>query len=231
MGWSLTCVAERVRERFKGEVSSTLDQDVHEGVVGDAGVASAKELSDGVGMGEGSHRDAVGAFAHREEFGSDSVVESHGAFSVVISVSRPGWRPSVVLLPTPDGRRKEVVMPDLIPSRMNDLTPSVGGRVSTLIATDRRLGRALTGLERHTIVRAASVQAHAMVQTQKMHEIDHLTREAMSGQAMLNQWAATLAHGDPFLTDDLKFFTDVARIGKGEVIADTISDYCQEGRR
>jgi hypothetical protein len=48
---------------------------------------------------------------------------------------------------------------------------------------------------------------------------------------MLSHWAATLAKGDAFLTDDLKFFTDVAKLGKGEIIADTISDFCQEGRR
>ncbi len=116
-------------------------------------------------------------------------------------------------------------------SRSADLRPTVGGGLEARGVADRRLMRSLSALERRTVVRAASVQAHAMVQTQKMHEIDHLTREAMSGQAMLNQWAATLAHGDPFLADDLKFFTDVARIGKGEVIADTISDFCQEGRR
>ncbi len=47
---------------------------------------------------------------------------------------------------------------------------------------------------------------------------------------MLSQWAATLAQSDAFLADDLKFFLDLAKMGKGEIIADTISDYCQEGR-
>lgn len=122
-------------------------------------------------------------------------------------------------------------MAELIPTARREERPTVGMGVSSLVASDRRLARSLGSLERHTVLRAASVQAHAMVQTQKVHEIDHLTREAMSGQAMLNQWAATLAHGDPFLADELKFFTDVARIGKGEIIADTIADYCQEGRR
>jgi hypothetical protein len=88
----------------------------------------------------------------------------------------------------------------------------------------------MANIERRTIVRMVSVQAHAIVQNEKVHEIDRLTREAMTGQAMLQQWATTLAHGDPFVADELKFFTDVARMGKGEIIADTISDYCQEGR-
>lgn len=96
---------------------------------------------------------------------------------------------------------------------------------------DRRTARGLSSIERQTILRIANVQGHAMVQTEKVHEIDRLTREAMSGQAMLNQWASTLAQGDPFMVDDLKFFRDLAKMGKGEIIADTISDYCQEGRR
>lgn len=114
-------------------------------------------------------------------------------------------------------------MPDLVPRSQNDLT--MRGPVP------RRTRGALESIERSTITRAAAVRGHAIVQNEKLHEIDHLTREAMSGQALLNQWAGTLAHGDPFLADELKFFTDVARMGKGEIIADTISDFCQEGRR
>lgn len=119
---------------------------------------------------------------------------------------------------------------NLIPTRQSSLTPTVGAGASGVVP-DRRTGRALTSLQGHTVVRMASVQAHALVQNEKLHEIDRLTREAMTGQALLNQWASTLAHGDPFLADELKFFTDVARLGKGEIIADTISDFCQEGRR
>lgn len=44
---------------------------------------------------------------------------------------------------------------------------------------------------------------------------------------MHNRWGATLAQGDAFLADDLKFFLDVAKMGKGEIIADTVSDFCQ----
>lgn len=84
-------------------------------------------------------------------------------------------------------------MPDLIPTSTRETRPTVGTGVSTLVASDRRLARSLGSLERHTVMRAASVQAHAMVQNEKLHEIDHLTREAMAGQAMLNQWASTLS--------------------------------------
>ncbi len=123
-------------------------------------------------------------------------------------------------------------MSNLIPSsRQSDLTPSVGFGLSARTGDDRRTSRALTRIERNTLVRLASVQGHAMVQVAKGHEIDNLTRESMSGQALLSRWGATLAQGDAFLADDMRFFTELAKMGKGEIIADTISDFCQEGRR
>jgi hypothetical protein len=122
-------------------------------------------------------------------------------------------------------------MSNLVPkSSTTEVVPNVGVGLSALAGTDRRTSRALSTVQRNTLVRMASVQAHAIVQNEKLHEIDRLTREAMSGQAMLSRWAATLAQGEPFLADDLKFFTDVAKMGKGEIIADTISDFCREGR-
>jgi hypothetical protein len=117
--------------------------------------------------------------------------------------------------------------PDLIP-----FGPDRGvGGLNGLAASDLRTRRSLSAIERRTLIRLASVQGHALVQNEKLHEIDRLTREAVSGQALLSHWAATLAKGDAFLTDELKFFTDLARIGKGEIVADTVSDFCQEGRR
>ena len=93
-----------------------------------------------------------------------------------------------------------------------------------------RTARALAVVEHTTLVRLARVQAESIVQTEKVHEIDHVSREAMTGHAMLHRWASTLASGDPFITDDLKFFLDVAKLGKGEVIADTIDTFCRESR-
>ncbi len=95
----------------------------------------------------------------------------------------------------------------------------------------RRTSRALTNLEERTLLRFADVQAEGFVAVEKTKEIDRLTREAASGHAMLLRWCDTLAAGDPFVADELKFFTDIARMGKGEIIADTIDTYCREGRR
>lgn len=81
-----------------------------------------------------------------------------------------------------------------------------------------------------TAVRVQATLGDSTVAAAKLHELDHLTREAMSGQAMLRQWGAILAAGDPFAADDLKFFTDTAKLGKGEIIADVVSSLCRESR-
>src|SRR5687768_8425513 len=94
----------------------------------------------------------------------------------------------------------------------------------------RKTARELASVQHRTIVRTAGVQGEAIVQATKLHEIDHLTREAMTGQALLCKWRDTLAAGDPFLGDELKFFCDIARLGKGEIIADTITAYSRECR-
>jgi len=89
------------------------------------------------------------------------------------------------------------------------------------------LNRDLARVERTALVRMAQVQADGFVQTEKVHEIDHLTREAMTGHAMLQGWANQLAGDDLLLRDELRFFTDTARLGVGEVLADTVSKFCQ----
>ena len=73
-------------------------------------------------------------------------------------------------------------MSNLVPkSSTTEVVPSVGVGLSALAGTDRRTSRALSTVQRNTLVRMASVQAHAIVQNEKLHEIDRLTREAMSG--------------------------------------------------
>lgn len=60
----------------------------------------------------------------------------------------------------------------------DELTPTVGANPATLAAADRRTSQALAAVQRNTIIQMASVQAHAMVQDEKTHEIDRLTRES-----------------------------------------------------
>jgi hypothetical protein len=117
-------------------------------------------------------------------------------------------------------------MPDLIPAHRTGAQPT-----GTSARPSRSTSRGLARLEEQTLLRMAGVQAEGMVQTEKLREIDTLAREAMTGHAMLRQWSDTLAGGDPFLADELKFFTDAARLGKGEILADTIDSFCRESRR
>jgi hypothetical protein len=112
-------------------------------------------------------------------------------------------------------------MPDLIPYA--DRRPERLG--------NRQTSRALARLEHQTLVRLATVQADGLVQAEKLREVDHLAREAMTGQAMLRKWADTLAAGDPFVADELKVFGDLARAAKSEIISDAIARYCRESRR
>ena len=119
-------------------------------------------------------------------------------------------------------------MPNLMPSTDRSAGSQQFGIERPFIL--RQTGRALDRIGQRTILRLATVQAEGVVQTEKVKEIDHLTREAMTGQAMLNQFREVLAHGNLLLADELRFFTDMARIGKGEIIADTIDSFCRESR-
>lgn len=119
-------------------------------------------------------------------------------------------------------------MPNLIPSTDRSVSNRGLGIERPFIL--RQTSRALDRIQAQTVLRVATVQAEGLVQTEKAREIDHLTRDAMSGQALLAKWRDTLANGDPFVADELRFFTDMARLGKGEIIANTIESYCRESR-
>src|SRR6202521_5189311 len=87
-------------------------------------------------------------------------------------------------------------------------------RAERMLATRR--AQQMADVHYSTAVRLATVQAEGIVQTEKVHELDHLTREAITGHVMLARWASTLAAGDPFIADDLRFFMDTNKLGKGE---------------
>lgn len=89
----------------------------------------------------------------------------------------------------------------------------------------RQVVRTLESVEGSTLVRTALVRGEALVAKGKLDEIDFLAWKAMSGHAMLDGWANHLAGENPVLMDELRFFKDMARLGKGEVIADTIDKF------
>jgi hypothetical protein len=83
--------------------------------------------------------------------------------------------------------------------------------------------RALAQINQDTLIRVAQVQGEGIVQGEKLHEIDRLAHDAMAGQALLYGWETHLAGEDPVLRHELHFFSDMAKLAKGEVIADTVA--------
>lgn len=95
----------------------------------------------------------------------------------------------------------------------------------------RGVMKAMQNLRNQTLVRSAQAQATAMVVHEQMRNVDHLAREAVTGQAFLRQWTHSVAHGDPVLADELDFFVGLARMAKGQVIADYVDDCCRQNGR
>jgi hypothetical protein len=89
----------------------------------------------------------------------------------------------------------------------------------------RRVERRHAELEGATLLRAAAVRGEAIVASEKGDEIDYLVWKAMKGHADLVRWANHLAGDDIILADELRFFKDTARLGKGEIIADVIDTF------
>ena len=83
--------------------------------------------------------------------------------------------------------------------------------------------RDLGYVDRQTVVRVAAVQAEGIAQAEKVRELDYLAEVAMLGQALVVRYRDVVAGADPLLQDELRFITDMARLGKGEIIADTIA--------
>jgi hypothetical protein len=123
---------------------------------------------------------------------------------------------------------EESVMSNIEPCRSVIVRPST--TVGTLAVRRQalRTARALAAIEHRALARTAEVQAEGFVAGAKVHELDALAREAVTGQAMLANWRDTVAGGDVLLADELRMFTDVARLGKGEILADTVSTFCRE---
>lgn len=113
---------------------------------------------------------------------------------------------------------------------MGDLVPVRPGGLTHRSPADRALARierqgqlALARINQQTLLRVAEVEGESIVQGQKLHEVDRLAHDAMSGQALLYAWETHFAGEDPVLRSELHFFSDVAKLSKGEIIADTVT--------
>lgn len=114
---------------------------------------------------------------------------------------------------------------------MSELERAPASGASNLPATfgDRmrpaRVGRALAAIEQRSVVRMATVQGEGFVEAEKLREIDRLAHTAMSGQAFLRGWVNHLAGDDMVMADELRFYTDLAKLGKGDIIAGAIDRF------
>ncbi|HLX87236.1 MAG TPA: hypothetical protein VKR22_02070 [Acidimicrobiales bacterium] len=96
--------------------------------------------------------------------------------------------------------------------------------VDRALARIERQGQlALARIQQTTLLRCAEVQAEAIVQGEKLHEIDRLVDDAISDQAFLYAREGHWAGEDPVLRSDLHFFSDMAKLAKGELIGDTVT--------
>lgn len=101
----------------------------------------------------------------------------------------------------------------------SDLTP-LGGRQPR----SRREQRA-AALARYDIEgRLRAVRDDGLVNAAQLRDLDHQTFTAMTGQAMLSKAASAMSQGDPFLESDLRFFTEIARLAKGELLVEAAED-------
>ena len=105
------------------------------------------------------------------------------------------------------------------PSLPSDLTP-YGARQPR----NRREQRA-AALARYDVEgRLCAVHDDGLVNAAQLRELDHLAFTAMTGQAMLSKAASAMSQGDPFLESDLRYFSDIARLAKGELLAEAAED-------
>ncbi len=88
--------------------------------------------------------------------------------------------------------------------------------------------REVEALRHQTGMRALVVQAEAYVAKEKAGEVAALTRDAMTDYAMLSNYADVISGNNMFLRDELRFYTDIARLGAGEIIASTVDKFCRE---
>jgi NAD(P)-dependent dehydrogenase (short-subunit alcohol dehydrogenase family) len=92
----------------------------------------------------------------------------------------------------------------------------------------RSASRALANIGDNTLVRMAGVNAAEILQGEKLHAVDRLATTAMYGQTMLAYTRVALAGADVELYDELRFFTEIARMGKGEIIVRALDQFSRE---
>jgi hypothetical protein len=110
------------------------------------------------------------------------------------------------------------------PARVVPSRPMVGPTFAERLQAGKT-GRALAAIEQRAVVRSAEVQEEGFVNAEKLREADRLGHVAMSGQAFLRGYAEHVAGENLALSDDCRFFIDVIKLAKGEIVADALDSF------
>lgn len=95
----------------------------------------------------------------------------------------------------------------------------------------RRAAMQISTIESNLSIRLAAIEGEAFASADVLQVADRLAFSAMVGQSLLVNAAATLAGGDPFLADELKTFTEIAKITKAGVIVRAVDSIERINRR
>jgi hypothetical protein len=113
-------------------------------------------------------------------------------------------------------------MSDLVPTHASGVTPAF---------TSPGLNRQLARIGRNTLIRVANVRAEADISADKIRELNGVAREAVTDYVMLSERTRVMTANDPVLADSVRIFTETARLGAAEVLADLVDTYWRESRR
>ena len=112
---------------------------------------------------------------------------------------------------------------------MSQMVPFNEDRGQIPVTSEPRLSRRaasrLAAVEADTLLRFARVIGEGRIQSEKLYEADQLVGDAMVGHARLHNKASCLSRNDPLLSDELRYYTDMAKLGKGEILADTFHTF------
>lgn len=104
---------------------------------------------------------------------------------------------------------------------MSDLMP-YGYQLALRRSQSRQVSRALSGLELHTRMASARIEAAAEVQALKADAVTYVGKRAMQDVAMISQLEHQLASLVPLAAGRLQAIADMTSLSIAEVVADTL---------
>ena len=114
---------------------------------------------------------------------------------------------------------------------MNNLIPVAGThapeprRDRSFERLHQRTRMGVARVEQQTVIDVAQVQRQVIVQSERISGVDSLTRDAMIDCALRDGLVGVLAGENPVLREDLRYFSDIAKLGSGELIIDTVRNF------